>query len=88
MGTHSKHPFIGSFLHLCVSLFGGKVRGAKVPKPSENGYANVQSSTPLFLLEPFFGSNEDQASLAVKYQKEYALGLLDCLEEFYGFETS
>jgi len=88
MQKYSKHPFIGSFSSLCVGLFGGKIRGAKIPAPTENGFSNVQSPLPLFLLEPFFGSNEDQAALALKNQKEYALGLLDCLEEFYGFETS
>lgn len=83
----NNHPFINDFFSLCLKLFGGKIRGIINPTITENGFANVKSPIPLFLLEPFFGSNENQAALALKHKEDYALGLLEILEGLHGFET-
>jgi len=80
---YSDLPLPKMILGECVRIFGGKNRGIKIPGPDDNGFMNVKCILPLFLLEPFFGSNEVQAQTALINVVEYAQSLLSCVEEIY-----
>lgn len=81
--TYGQSPISEKFLLMMSVLFQGRNRGVKIPNKNENGWYNVQSSVPTYLLEPFFGSNRMQAELAINKMPEYAKGILDCIKEDY-----
>ena len=65
---------------------GSTNRGVKVRREGERGFVNVSAapSTPSVLVEPFFGSNEDECRLAVEKAGEYAEGLVEAFVTFTG----
>jgi hypothetical protein len=70
-----------------VQVFGrgGRTnRGVKMPRPDQSGYVNVTAapSVPSVLVEPFFGSNEQECRLALEKSGEYAEGLVKAFEAF------
>jgi len=81
---YNKLPLPRMILESCVKVFGGQNRGIKNPSREDNGWMNVKSIVPLFLLEPFFGSNELQAKVAMESVIEYAQSILADVEECYG----
>lgn len=65
---------------------GSTNRGVKVRREGERGFVNVSAapSVPSILVEPFFGSNEDECRLAAEKTREYAEGLVEAFATFTG----
>lgn len=87
--AYKGHLFPGMYLARCVKLFGGVNRGIKNPDKTrgDRGYGNVNRPIPYFLLEPFFGSNFEQAKFASENMIQYALLIMDAIKEYENVTT-
>ncbi len=63
---------------------GSRNRGVKVLTPGGRGYGNVSAApgVPSILVEPFFGSNEQECRLAHENFDAYVEGLVDAFDAF------
>lgn len=83
-GKHAWSKFCDHILAEMEAVFGGPIRGIKVPRHTDRGWANVTRPLPYFLLEPFFGSNHDQASIALSKTMDYAQGIVRAINKYKG----
>lgn len=84
-----KRDYNGAFpSEMCAimsQLFLGPNRGIKDPAtPYDDGHPNVYRPVPTFLLEPFFGSNDEQAENALHAQKAYAKEICVAVAKHFG----
>lgn len=64
-----------------ASLFGGSNRGVK--HPDTRGHGNVYRPIPTYLLEPFFGSNPEQAEHGLKNMEAYVKLILILANKYF-----
>lgn len=60
-------------------------RGIKVLEEGARGYFNVsrEKTIPSILMEPFFGSNEEDCQLASLHKVDYAVNLVQAFEDIF-----
>lgn len=64
-----------------ANLFQGPNRGVK--HPDSRGLRNVNRPVPTYLLEPFFGSNQEQAVVALEAMVPYTTVIFVCLRKYF-----
>ena len=82
---HTLNGFADEMALVMSNIFSGPNRGVKYPLTPENdGHPNVYRPVPTYLLEPFFGSNAEQAELANRNEIPYAKAILIAVQKYFG----